>query len=107
MLSTNNSLQITHYQAGELISPCPQEHLYVVLRGTIEVRIGDRVRLLSEGDSIPCYRPALAQTDCRLGIVNKEQYQEVLAQMPYQTLNLGRIFGMRLPVQSLVFSDLG
>ena len=107
MLSQDNSLEIVHYEADEIINPCPPEHLYVVLRGTIEVRIGDRTRLLSEGDSIPCYRSALARTDCRLGIVNKEQHHEVLAQMPYDTLNLSRIFGMRLPTQSLVFSELG
>lgn len=107
MLSTNNSLQITHYQAGELILPCPPESLYVVLKGIIEVRIGDRVHRLTEGDAVPCHRAALAYSNCRLGIVNKAEYQDMLAQMPYQTLSLSRIFGLRLPTQSLVFSDLG
>ncbi len=107
MLGTDYHLETIPYYAGELLSPCPPDHLYVVLKGTIEVRIGDRTHYLQAGEAIPCHRAAIAHTDCRLGIVDRTQYQAMLAQTPYQTLSLSRIFGMRLPTQSLVFSDLG
>ena len=80
--------------------------MYVVLEGTVEIRLGNRTLDTIEAggffgemaliDESPRSASAIAQTRCRLAVVDEKQFLFMVQQTPFFSLHLMRILAERL-----------
>jgi CRP/FNR family cyclic AMP-dependent transcriptional regulator len=96
------------YSSGDVIFKAgdPAQHMYVVLDGEIEVRVGDRVlntlkegELLGEMALIGDHKrsaTAIAKTDCTLAPINERRFIFMVQQTPFFALHVMRVIADRL-----------
>ncbi len=84
----------------------PGIHLFVVTKGSVEVRIGDMVKeRIDQGglfgelaliDRDPRSADAVAATDCEVVPIDSERFQSCLTKIPFFGIEVMRVMAQRL-----------
>jgi CRP-like cAMP-binding protein len=104
-----NSSQILEARAGETIfaaGDASNGRMYVVLDGTVEIRLGNRTLDQVEAgglfgemaliDEAPRSASAVAQSRSRLAVVDERQFLFMVQQTPFFSLHVLRVLAERL-----------
>lgn len=103
-----NSPNILDLDVGSAVFSRGDEaaEMYVVLEGKVEVRIGDRsLETIDAGgvlgemaliDASPRSADAVAQTKCRLAVVDEKRFVSMVQQTPFFALEVMRVLVARL-----------
>jgi CRP/FNR family cyclic AMP-dependent transcriptional regulator len=104
-----NASDILQAPAGETVFSAGDPsngRLYVVLEGTVEIRLGNRtLNSVERGglfgemaliDEAPRSASAIAQTRCRLAVVDERQFLFMVQQTPFFALQVMRVLVDRL-----------
>jgi len=104
-----HSSQVLEAPAGETIfakGDPSNGRMYVVLDGSVEIRLGDRtLNQIEPGglfgemaliDEAPRSASAVAQTRCRLAVIDEQQFLFMVQQTPFFSLHVLRVLAARL-----------
>ena len=103
-----NSIDTQNYPAGEVIfrQGDTGELMYAVQKGTVEIRLGERV-IQTHGpgdifgemaiiDNQPRSATAVAATDCRLVPIDEHRFMFLVQQTPFFAIQVMRVMADRL-----------
>ena len=96
------------HEKGEFIFKAgdPGHHMFVVAKGSVEVRVGDEVKERVEQGGVfgelalidhdPRSADAIAATDCEVVPIDSARFQSCLVRMPFFGIEVMRVMAQRL-----------